>query len=207
MPTPASLDQHHEHLRARWRDGCRNAAHLTRELKHRGYKGSARTVRRHLQHWRDSQDAPHDSPPTSPPSVTFPSPRKLAWNLLQDDSDATTSALLQHVSDALHYTNLTRAGLDAIKQHNPHAWNAWTAAILEQPNSPLRRFVTGLQRDHHAITNALTLTYSNGPTEGNVNRLKLIKRTMYGRASFELLRKKVLYQPARAPPRDQPHHA
>ena len=139
--------------------------------------------------------------------MTLPSPRKLAWNLLHDESDTTTQTLLRHVSDAQHHTNLARAGLDAIKQHNPHAWNAWTAAMLEQSNNPLRRFVTGLNRDRDAITNALTLTYSNEPTEGNVNRLKLIKRTMYGRAGFELLRKKVLYQSARAPPRHQPPHA
>jgi len=205
QPTLASLDEHHEHLRARWRDGCRNATHLTRELKERGYPGSARTVRRYLQHWRHDDETPEPSP--APPTVTLPSPRKLAWNLLHNESDATTQALLRHVHDAEHHTNLTRAGLDAIRAHKPHAWNAWTEAMLDQPNSPLRRFVTGLNRDHHAIHNALTLPYSNGPTEGNVNRLKLIKRTMYGRASFGLLRKKVLYQPARAPPRQQPHPA
>jgi len=209
-PTPSALDAHHQHLRQRWREGCRNAAQLTRELKQRGYRGSKRTVMRYVQHWRHDDDATHDTSPGQavqlpPPIVTLPSPKKLAWNLLQNESDATTRALLEHVSDALHHTNLARAGLDAIKQHNPHAWNAWTAAMLEQPNNPLRRFVTGLQRDRDAINNALTLTYSNGPTEGNVNRLKLIKRTMYGRAGFELLRKKVLYQPARAPPDHQQH--
>ena len=159
---------------------------------------------RYVQHWRHDDDATPDTTP-APPTVILPSSKKLAWNLLQNESDTTTSALLQHVSDAQHYTNLARAGLEAIKQHNPHAWNAWTAAMLEQPNNPLRRFVTGLERDRDAITNALTLTYSNLPTEGNVNRLKLIKRSMYGRAGFELLRKKVLYQPARAPPDHQQH--
>jgi len=208
QPTPAALDAHHDHLRNRWRDGCRNAAHLTRELKERGYPGSERTVRRYLNQWRDSSDdAPHSSPPATPPIVTLPSPKKLAWNLLHNEPDTTTRALLEHVGDAEHHTNLARAGLDAIKQHNPHAWNAWREAILDQPNSPLRRFVTGLQRDHGGIHNALTLTYSNGPTEGNVNRLKLIKRTMYGRAGFELLRKKVLHQDARAPPDQKPQHA
>ncbi len=212
QPTPSALDAHHQHLRERWREGCRNAAQLTRELKQRGYRGSKRTVMRYVQHWRHDDDETHDTSPgqgvqLSPPIVTLPSPRKLAWNLLQNDSDATTRALLEHVSDAEHHTNLARAGLDAIKQHNPHAWNAWTAAMLEQPNNPLRRFVTGLERDHDAINNALTLSYSNGPTEGNVNRLKLIKRSMYGRAGFELLRKKVLYQPARAPPDHQPRLA
>ena len=211
-PTPSALDAHHQHLRQRWREGCRNAAQLTRELKQRGYRGSKRTVMRYVQHWRHDDDATHDTSPGQavqlpPPIVTLPSPKKLAWNLLQNEPDTTTRALLEHVSDAEHHTNLARAGLDAIRAHNPHAWNAWTPAMLEQPNSPLRRFVTGLQRDRDAINNALTLTYSNGPTEGNVNRLKLIKRTMYGRAGFELLRKKVLYQPARAPPRRQPHPA
>lgn len=205
-PTPAQIDQHHEYLRERWHQGCRNASQLTRELHDRGYTGPKRAVMRYVHHWRSSDDG--DRPGPTPPDaaiVVLASPKKLAWNLLQDEPDTTTRALLEHVPDAEHHTNLARAGLDAIKQHNPHAWHAWRNAILEQPNTPLRSFVTGLQRDHDAIDNALTLKYSNGPTEGNVNRLKLIKRTMYGRASFALLRKKVLYQPARAPPDPQPH--
>ena len=208
-PTPAEIDQHHEYLQSRWRQGCRNAAQLTRELKERGYRGSKRAVMRYVQHWRSSsvEDALPTNPPPTPPIVSLPSPKKLAWDLLQNQPDPTTSALLEHVREAEHHTNLARAGLDAIKDQNPHAWNAWRAAILEQPPSPLRRFVSGLERDRDAVTNALTLPYSNGPTEGNVNRLKLIKRTMYGRAGFELLRKKVLYQPARAPPNQKPQRA
>ena len=60
----------------------------------------------------------------------------------------------------------------------------------------LKRFLCGLDRDEDAVTNAMLLPYSNGPTEGNVHRIKLIKRTMYGRANFELLRKKILYHEA-----------
>ncbi len=61
QPTPSALDAHHHHLRERWREGCRNAAQLTRELKQRGYRGSKRTVMRYLQHWRHDDDAAHDT--------------------------------------------------------------------------------------------------------------------------------------------------
>jgi len=55
-------------------------------------------------------------------------------------------------------------------------------------------FVTGVQQDKEAVFAGLTLPWSNGPLEGNVNRLKLIKRSMYGRAEFDLLKLRVLYQ-------------
>ena len=56
----------------------------------------------------------------------------------------------------------------------------------------LRAFAEGLRRDKRAVAGALSQDYSNGQTEGQVTRLKLIKRQMYGRASFDLLRRRVL---------------
>jgi transposase len=58
----------------------------------------------------------------------------------------------------------------------------------------LRGFASSLLRDQHAVEAALTLPWSNGPVEGHVHRLKLIKRQIYGRASFDLLRLRVLHQ-------------
>jgi len=192
-PTPSPLDEHLLFLQRRWREGCRNASQLTRELTERGYHGTRRTVARYVRHWR-SGDEPAIIP-TGPPIAILAQPNKLAWNLLKNDPDPNTQQLLEYVSDAEHHTNLARAGLNAIRHHDVDAWNAWCRVILKQPSNPLKRFVTGLKTDHHAVINALTHPYSNGPTEGNVNRLKLIKRTMYGRASFQLLRNKVLHQP------------
>jgi len=57
-----------------------------------------------------------------------------------------------------------------------------------------RTFVTGVQKDKDAVCAGLTLPWSNGPLEGNVNRLKLMKRSMYGRAEIDLLKPQVLYQ-------------
>ena len=62
-----------------------------------------------------------------------------------------------------------------------------------RPTTPdLHSFTTGLGRDHAAVLNGLTLSYSSGAVEGKVNRIKMIKRQMYGRAKFDLLRKRVL---------------
>ena len=70
----------------------------------------------------------------------------------------------------------------------PHWLNAVQASGLKD----LMSFAKGLRREGSALLAALTLPYSNGPTEGAVNRLKMIKRQMYGRANFDLLRIRVL---------------
>ncbi|MGH3593464.1 MAG: transposase [Pseudonocardiaceae bacterium] len=66
------------------------------------------------------------------------------------------------------------------------------AAIDAEDLPHLHRFVTGLKRDYQAVRNGLTLSHSSGRVEGNINRIKMIKRQMYGRANFDLLRKRVL---------------
>jgi transposase len=69
----------------------------------------------------------------------------------------------------------------------------WVEGVLASPWRALKRFAQGLCHDYAAVQAALTWPYSNGPTEGHVNRLKLLKRQMYGRAKLDLLRQRVLY--------------
>ena len=191
-PTPSPLDAHHELLAEHWRAGCRSASALHEHVRAAGYSGSLKTVQRYVRGWRAATaEPPTTASPALPP---FPPPRALAWRLLQDAPDPTTQALLRLVPDAAHHTALARAGIDAIRNPNPTMWCAWTTAIRAGPPTPMRAFVIGCDRDQHAIIAALTLPHSNGPAEGNVNRLKLIKRATYGRAGFDLLRKKVLHQ-------------
>ena len=70
--------------------------------------------------------------------------------------------------------------------------DAWIAQASAGDQPDLRSFITGLKRDYQAVLNGLTLPYSSGKVEGNVNRIKMLKRQMYGRARFDLLRKRVL---------------
>jgi transposase len=70
--------------------------------------------------------------------------------------------------------------------------DAWISRASGDDQPDLRSFITGLKRDYQAVLNGLTLPYSSGRVEGNVNRIKMLKRQMYGRARFDLLRKRVL---------------
>ena len=74
-----------------------------------------------------------------------------------------------------------------------HDANALDPRLAAADGTELRAFATGLRRDHDAVLAAILFRLSNGQEEGQVHRLKLIKRTMYGQASLELLRRRVLH--------------
>lgn len=71
--------------------------------------------------------------------------------------------------------------------------DSWMRSVRACPIRELNSFVAGLERDKAAVVAGLTLPYSNGQTEGQITKLKLIKRMMYGRAGFPLLRQRVLH--------------
>jgi transposase len=75
----------------------------------------------------------------------------------------------------------------------------WLEPCERSGISELVGFAQGLRRDYAAVTAALRYEWSQGPVEGHVNRLKTIKRQMYGRAGFALLRRRILTPPSRAP--------
>jgi transposase len=76
-----------------------------------------------------------------------------------------------------------------LEHHDANSFEPWLAAAAE---SELRAFAAGIRRDCDAVLAALLSQWSNGQVEGQVNRVKLVKRSMYGRAGFALLRKRVL---------------
>ncbi|MBV9579005.1 MAG: transposase, partial [Chloroflexi bacterium] len=87
---------------------------------------------------------------------------------------------------------LTQWFLQVVRDRRPDALDAWLEDAIATDRSEFRSFATGLQRDKAVIVAAVSLPHSNGQTEGQVTKLKLLKRSMYGRASFELLRRGVL---------------
>ena len=84
--------------------------------------------------------------------------------------------------------------LQMVRERTGEQLDAWLEAVEASHLEAFQSFVTGVQQDKDAVLAGLTLPWSNGPLEGNVNRLKLIKRSMYGRAEFDLLKLRVLYQ-------------
>jgi len=79
-----------------------------------------------------------------------------------------------------------------VRERQPDLLDTWLEDAAATGRPEFRSFVNGLQRDKSAIVAAVSLPFSNGQTEGHITKLKLLKRSMYGRASFELLRRRVL---------------
>ena len=81
-----------------------------------------------------------------------------------------------------------------VRERTGEQLDSWLNKVETSHLQAFQTFVTGVQKDKDAVLAGLTLPWSNGPVEGHVNRLKLIKRSMYGRAEFDLLKLRVLYQ-------------
>jgi transposase len=190
------------HLRHRWEEGCHSAVQLLEELRLQGFDGSYELVRRRVARWRTAK--PHG--PSASKQAATPkterkrlSSRRVAWLLVksQDDLDhqeqAMAQALGEHCPALKSASDLSRQFAAIVRQRKAESLAGWLARAGE-PDVPaeLRTFAAGLKDDLSAVTAALTLPWSNGQVEGQVNRLKLIKRQMFGRAKFDLLRQRVL---------------
>ncbi len=193
------LDPHRVYLEERWQAGCHNAAALWRELKDRGFSGQY-TVVRNWGTQRRRQDPPVEAKrstrkplPVKPPEP--PTPRKAVRLLtgdvakLDDDQRRFVSALLERSPSLATAVDLIRRFATMVKDKTPDAFDGW---LREAEASALASFAAGIRRDEDAVRAALSEPWSSGQVEGQVNRLKVIKREMYGRAGFDLLRGRVL---------------
>jgi transposase len=199
------LTPYHAYLLERWNAGHRDASRLFQELQRRGYAGSYPTVARYAQRLRQAQgQAPRPRRPRQAlPAVAEPAARHLTarratWLVLRrperlDDDEAAQLAQLkaQHpevaaaIAVAQDFTQLVR-------ERQPDHLDPWLAQAAESPLAPLQRFAKGLRDDYDAVRAGITLPWSNGPVEGHINRLKMLKRQMFGRASLDLLQRRFL---------------
>ncbi len=186
------LSGHETYLRERFGAGCTDAARPTREITDRGYGGSAQTVRRFLQPLRSAERAQPVPPRT-------PSVRQVTMWLAcrPDDLADKDSTRLTDICDR----SLARAKLrehirgfaEIMVKRRGHDLAEWTTDVDATGSPALRSFVIGLRRDLDAVTAGLTLVRNSGPVEEHVNRIKMLKRQMYGRANLDLLRKRVVH--------------
>ena len=107
---------------------------------------------------------------------------------MRQDDDATTVVDL-----ARRFCGIVRgAGLRRLDGSSPKAFEAWLAEGRDCGVRVVESFTTSLDQDGAAVRAALTLPWSSGHAEGQINRLKLLKRAMYGRASLDLLRRRLI---------------
>lgn len=194
---PSILDPFEKHLFARWMDGCCSPKTLWLELQNQGFSGSLKSVERWARRQRLAAEVAPDQLPVKRPGQGF-NVRMLSWLLIQENTElneeesALVGQIEQGCSAVVTARSLAQRFAWDLKQQNPKSLQAWLVEAVESGIPVLREFAVGLKRELSAIKAAFSSVWSNGPVEGMVNKIKLVKRQMFGRASFALLRRRVL---------------
>jgi transposase len=189
----------------RWKAGCREARQRFQAIPRQGYTGSYPTVARYVQRLRQAQGLrprarrPGQMLPRIVESPHRPLTTRLATRLVLKWPEHRTNAdtqLLAHLESQHHdfagAIELAQDFCAIVRQRQAHRFDAWLARAAASGVAPLRRFARGLCADYEAVKAGLRLPWSNGPVEGHINRLKMLKRQMFGRAKLDLLSRRFL---------------
>lgn len=185
----SSLEAHLPWLDARWDAGDRNGAALWRDLRARGFRGSLRVVtewatRRRRADTVNAQGLRH-----------VPSARTVARLMTAPREDlsqaqtVTVAAIETAVPALAEARNIVEAFHVLIRRKQEGALDGWLAEAAESLLAP---FARGLARDHLAVRAAIATAWSNAQAEGQITKLKLVKRQMYGRGKLDLLQARVI---------------
>jgi transposase len=201
-PRPLPIDAFLPHLKRRWEEGCDNVGQLWQEIRAKGFTGSVYMVRRQVRRWRRAAGMhPVRGPqPITAPRIIRPSARRIAWLALGHvreptvQDEAILKAIYRRWLELQETAELCRQFSSLLKEHDVGSLEAWVQ-LAEGPAILLevRRVAEVLRQDWAAVIEAVRQPWSQGQVEGQINRLKLIKRAMYGRAKFDLLRRRVLH--------------
>jgi transposase len=193
-------DAHREWIDARIAEGCTNAAELHRQLVTRDFRGSYNSVQRYVRkrlgvagkkRERAGAARPSAPPPPSPRQLSFewvrrPENRKPNEQRRIDAIRASSDELATALDIADEFADL-------IRKRSSKTLGDWLVTGEASSSPEIRRYAEGIRRDESAVLAAVTQRWSNGPVEGHINRLKTVKRQMYGRAGFVLLRARILF--------------
>ena len=197
--------------------GCVRRRELLYEIKLCGYTGSFSHRERLLANWRRANDTKVVTLPPVPEPTTAPTPTPMAASCAVDPATGWSIAPVVAASLCIKPRGLLTprqaAKVDALKSASPdftatrrlamrfrgilrskdiQKFGVWLDDAQQSGIYARQRFVRTVRRDLDAVTNALTEGWSNGQTEGQINRLKTLKRAMYGRAGAQLLRARML---------------
>jgi len=210
---PSKLDPFLPYLRQQLEAGNDNATQLWRNLRDEySYSGPRPLVSRWVAKHRylcpqplpgEPKPKRRGKPLTASTNQPLPqarilSSRQAAWLFVRRPADLNENEsqlierLSRHSPELQTAYSLAQEFIQMVQQRKSIHFDDWLIRAEASGIAELESFAAGLRRDQAAVTAALSLPYSNGQVEGQINRLKLIKRTMYGRAKFDLLRQKVL---------------
>ena len=199
------VSPYRNYLLQRWNEGCHEALQLFEEIQPLGYKGSYDTVARYIrrlrssvgmetQQWYSIKSLPKVIS-TEKLSVT---PRRAVWLVLRPeesrsaDDEKLITLLMAQYPDLAEAMGLSKSFAELVRRRQPEQLDFWLAQANRSTLSPFRSFAKSLSEDYDAVKAGVTMLISNGPVEGHINRLKMLKRQMYGRAKLDLLERRFL---------------
>ncbi len=203
-PGKSKLDAYLGYLRQRWNAGAHTSSRLFAEIKGRGYTGSESLLRHVLGEWRTElpprfrQGLPRKQRLAPKPKKRRLSSRGASFLMILPPSKRTQAQ--QHQVEQMNLNEdlravylLSQEFVTMLKDRQAEALDSWLNRAKACHVTELTSFVNGIRRDYAAVRAAFSSEWSNGTTEGHVNRLKFLKRQMFGRAHLDLLRVKVLH--------------
>jgi len=194
----SSFDPYAAYVLKRWEEGCHNGLSLWREIKDQGYTGSAPMVYRFLVPLRKKQRIIQTAEVPHVPLQDFRA-ADAVWLFARDPLDLdekereTVRTICQASETSKTTYRLVQEFRDMLHHRKGEKLEAWLAQVTASQIRELQTFVLGVERDKAAVIAGLTFSQNNGMVEGKINKLKLIKRMMFGRAAFPLLRQRVLH--------------
>jgi transposase len=191
------LDPYEPYLRARWKEGCKNGRGLYREIKAHGYPGSRTQVAAFIAKVRREEN---DGKPQRAFAIGEPlTPRKASMLLLRlpqrrTEAESAARAQLRNAHAEIATTiAFTERFVEIVRELQGEKLGKWLSDAEASGIREIWRFAHKIRQDEAAVRAGCTLQWSNGQTEGKITKLKAIKRSMYGRAKFDLLRRRALY--------------
>ena len=203
-PGKSKLDPYLGYLHERWNAGAHSGSRLFAEIKERGYTGSESLLRHVLGEWRtELPPKPRKGPARKLRLAPKPRKRRLSsrgasFLMILPPSKRTQAQ--QHQVEQMTLNEdlrtvylLSQEFVTMLKDRQAEALDSWLTRAKACRVTELTSFANGIRRDYAAVRAAFSSEWSNGTTEGHVNRLKFLKRQMFGRAHLDLLRVKVLH--------------
>jgi len=206
----SGLEAYKPYIQDQWNRGQHQTKALFHQIQQQGYPGSYSTLARYTHQLRQLPASGQPSPDSlntlpgrgpAPPLSTSPqkplSARRAAWLILQrtETRTAEDDILLEQLAQQPELSraiSLAQGFIDLVRQRLPSQLDDWLQAAKTSSIKAFQSFARGLEEDYDAVKAGMTLEVSNGPVEGQNNRLKMLKRQMFGRANLELLEKRFI---------------
>jgi transposase len=206
------LNPYQAYMLERWNAGCHTAIQLFQEIQARGYTGSYRRVTAYVSRIRQAQGIPprrqgrrQTLPVVAEPAAPPLTPRRATWLVLRRTAQWTPDEAQQltqlhaHSAAMAEAIDLAQDFTTLVRQRQPERLDPWLERASTSTLEALQHFAKGLREDYAAVKAGATLPWSTSPVEGHINRLKMLKRQMFGRAHLDLLSRRFVLAPRPQP--------